>query len=111
RRGIENLSTPAEAAGVMCLLANGEFISTDVSEEVLAFLRKVKSTSVRNGVPSEVPVATKPGGIPHVATEWAIVELPTQSYIIVLMGKDGDTDEFRKSFTEITKLVHQFMAG
>jgi len=109
-RGEENLSTPAEASQIMQLLGSGKFLSQEVSDEALDILRRAKSTSIREGVPQEVPVVTKPGGIPRVATEWAIVELPERPYIIVLMGKEGRTSRFREAFTEMTKVVHDYMS-
>ena len=110
-RGEENVSTPAEAARIMQVLAQGKFLSREISDEVLAILRKPKSTAVRKAVPEEISVATKPGGIPGVATEWAFVELPSQPYIIVLMAKGGEETRFVQAFTEIAQCVHQTLAA
>jgi beta-lactamase class A len=110
-RGEENVSTPAEAARIMQVLAQGKFLSREISDEVLAILRKPKSTAVRKAVPEEISVATKPGGIPGVATEWAFVALPSQPYIIVLMAKGGEETRFVQAFTEIAQCVHQTLAA
>ncbi len=110
-RGEENVSTPAEAARIMQLLARGKFLSRASSDEVLDILRKPKSTAVRKAVPAEIPVANKPGAISGVATEWAIVELPERPYIIVLMGKGGEEARFVEAFTEIAERVHQTLAA
>lgn len=108
-RGEENVSTPAEAARIMRILAKGEFLNREISDEALAILRKPKSTSIRKAIPAEIPVASKPGGIPGVATEWALVENPQKLYVIALMGKDGQETEFLRAFTEIAQCVHQFI--
>jgi beta-lactamase class A len=109
-RGEENLSTPAEAARIMQILAQGEFLNRQASNEALAILRKPKSTAVRKAIPAEIPVASKPGAIPGVATEWALVESPERPYVIALMGKDGKETEFVRAFTEITECVHHDIA-
>jgi beta-lactamase class A len=110
-RGEENLSTPAEAARIMQLLAQGKFVNPELSDEALSILRKPKSTAIRKAVPTEIPLVSKPGAIPGVATEWALVELPENPYVIVLMGKEGQEATFLPAFTEIVQCVHQTMAG
>ncbi len=110
-RGEENVSTPAEAAKIMQTLAQRKFLSPNASDEVLAILRKPKSTAVRKAIPAEIPIANKPGGIPGVATEWALVEYADRPYIITLMGKDGEEARFLETFTEIAKCVHQAVAS
>src|SRR5690606_19400914 len=102
-------STPGNAARVMQILAKGEFLNRTASDEALAILRKPKSTAVRKAVPTEIPVATKPGAIPGVATEWALVEYAERPYVIALMGKDGQEASFAQAFTEIARCVHQFV--
>jgi beta-lactamase class A len=109
-RGIENLSTPREAARIMQALAQGSFLNRKACDDALAILRKLKSSAIRKAVPPEISIANKPGAIPAVATEWAIVELPSRPYIIVLMGKDGDEASFLKAFTEIAECVYQAVA-
>jgi beta-lactamase class A len=108
-RGEENVSTPADAARIMQILARGEFINRGVSDEALAILRKPKSTAVRKAIPADITVATKPGAIPGVATEWALVDCPQRPYVIALMGKDGKETEFVRAFTDIADFVHQFI--
>jgi beta-lactamase class A len=110
-RGEENVSTPAEAAKIMQTLAQRKFLSPNASDEVLEILRKPKSTAVRKAIPTEIPIANKPGGIPGVATEWAVVEYADKPYIITLMGKDGEEARFLEAFTEIAKCVHQAVAS
>ena len=110
-RGEENVSTPAEAAKIMQTLAQRKFLNPTASDEVLAILRKPKSTAVRKAIPAEILIANKPGGIPGVATEWALVEYADRPYIITLMGKDGEEARFLETFTEIAKCVHQAVAS
>lgn len=111
QRGEENVSTPAEAARIMRVLARGEFYSPAVSAEVLGFLQKPKGTAIRKAIPAEIPLASKPGGIPGVATEWAWVCDPQTPYGIALMGKDGDEEQFRHTFTELARKIHEAMTA
>ena len=110
-RGIENLSTPREAARIMQALVQGTFLSRKASDDILAILRKPKSSAIRKAVPSEISIANKPGAVIGVAAEWAIVELPSRPYIIVLMGKGGEEASFLKAFTDIAQCVHQALAA
>lgn len=88
-RGDENLSTPAEAAQIMAMLHRGEVASPEASEAMRAILRETEGGRIAAGVPDDVAVPFKPGGIPGVSTEWALVELDAQPYALVVMGHYG----------------------
>jgi beta-lactamase class A len=88
-RGDENISTPADAARIMEILFRGEFISREVSEDLLSILKKIKVTHLKAGLPEDVSVASKPGGIAGVNTEWAIVYLKNRPYIVAVMENYG----------------------
>jgi len=107
-RGDENLSTPAEAARLMEILYRGEFINREVCEQILAILKKPKRTAVSSGVPSEVPIASKPGGIPGVSTEWAIVYLKERPYVLVVMENYGMGEEASAAFRDISRIVYDY---
>lgn len=107
-RGEENLSTPAEAARLMELLYRGEFLNREVSEAILAVLKKPKRTAVSSAIPSDVPVASKPGGIPGVSTEWAIIYLKERPYVLVLMENYGLENEASNAFQEISRIVYDY---
>ena len=110
RRGDENLSTPAEAARVMELLYRGEFISRAVCDEILAILKKPKSTGVSVGLPGNVEVAGKPGGIAGVKTEWAIVLLKDRPYIVAIMENFGLDAVPMDSMKEISQTLYHYFA-
>ena len=86
-RNEENLSTPAEAAGIMKLLFDGKFIDKATSDEVLSILKKnpIENSKIANGLPENVELAFKPGGMGGVSTEWAIVYLKNRPYAITVM--------------------------
>ena len=107
-RGEENVSTAADAAKIMRLLYEKKFVNREVSEHVLAILRKDKPGDVKASLPAGVRVAFKPGAVPGVATEWAIVELEHRPYIVVLMGAYGKGEEFKAAFRDAAKTAYEF---
>lgn len=92
--GRENIATPRDAARVMERLAACDVpMSRTACERVGEILALPKGGPTRRAVPSNVPVAFKPGGITGVATTWAIVVLPGREYVLAVMtnyGGDGD---------------------
>lgn len=105
-RGEENLSTPAEAAHIMELLFKGEFISRKACDDILAILKKPKTTNLKAGLPADVAIATKPGGIAGVVTEWAIVYLKDRPYVVVVMENYGVADDASTAIKEISRVLY-----
>lgn len=92
-RGDENLSTPAEAAGLMVRLASCDLpLSAEACTRVKEILMIAKGGPFRDPVPSSVPMAWKPGAVDGVATAWGIVALDDRPYALAVMtswGRDG----------------------
>lgn len=89
-RGVENVSTPREAARIMeriaaCALPMDEAACRRVRE----ILTLYKGGPLRAPVPREVPVAFKPGALPGVAAAWAIVDAPGRPYVLAVMASYG----------------------
>ena len=114
-RGEENLSTPADAARILRLLHEGKFVSREVSDHALAILRKPKSGAIRSTVPQSVPVPFKPGELPGLLTEWALVELPERPYIVVVMGtynpRTSTDDDLDAAMKQVGKEAYKFFKG
>lgn len=108
QRGDENLSTPAEAARIMELLYRGEFISRAVCDEILGILKKPKPTGISSGLPGTVQVAGKPGGMPGVRTEWAIVLLKNRPYILTVMENYGAEQETAATMKTISQTLYDY---
>ena len=105
-RGEENLATPAEAAKILQLLYNGDFVSPEVSQEIIEILKMTNREDSRlaAGVPENVPIAFKPGFISGVSTEWAIILLEQRPYAVAIMEShkvDGEADEVMEQVSEI----------
>jgi beta-lactamase class A len=86
-RNEENLSTPEEATQIMKLLYEGKFIDQGSSDEILSILKKnpIENSKLSKGLPSNVKLAFKPGGMGGVSTEWGIVYLSNRPYAISVM--------------------------
>ena len=86
-RNEENISTPAEAVGILKLLFDGKFIDKSTSEEILSILQKnpIENSKLAVGLPKNVKLAFKPGEMGGVSTEWAIVYLSNRPYALAIM--------------------------
>ena len=109
-RGDENTSTPAEAARIMEMLYEGEFLGPDESDAILSILRKPKRGGVNSVLPGNIPVPFKPGGIAGVSTEWAIVELSERPYIVVVMENFGLDNEASELIAEISRTAYEYFS-
>ena len=107
-RGDENLSTPAEAARIMQILHNREFVSREVSDDILAVLRIPKDSGLAEAVADDVAIAMKAGGIPGVSTEWVVVEYEHRPYVAVFMQNFGVGGRARQDMEAISKLLWDY---
>ncbi|MFO7561933.1 MAG: serine hydrolase [Enhygromyxa sp.] len=88
-RGEENLSTPREAAQLMARIARCELpVSREACERIRRILA-IPGSVVRRVVPSEVAVASKPGGIAGVSVIWAIIAVPDRPFVFTAMTNYG----------------------
>jgi beta-lactamase class A len=109
-RGDENVSTAREAADLMVRIARCDL---PVSRESCARIRRIleipKNDAVRRAVPTEVAVASKPGGIEGVAAIWAIIALPDRPFVLTAMTNygsgDGDGDD---AITRAARAAHDY---
>lgn len=92
-RGDENVATPQEAAELMIRIARCDLpMSRESCERIRQILEIRKRDAVHRAVPSEVVVASKPGGIEGVAAIWSIVELPDRPFVFTAMTSYGAGD-------------------
>jgi beta-lactamase class A len=106
-RGEENLSTTANAVRIMEILYKGEFVSPGICEDIISILKKGKKTNLKSGLPEDISIACKPGGIAGVETEWAIVYLKERPYAVAVMENYGmgDGPEIIK---EVSKTLYEY---
>ena len=109
-RGEENISTPMEAARILQLLYEGKFVDKSTSEAILEVLKKNDrgGSRIAARIPSEVPIAFKPGSIPGVSTEWTLVLLPERPYVIAVMESYKTPGTSDKAMEQISELVYRY---
>ena len=109
-RGDENVSTVAEAARIMEILFKGEFLNRTTCDEILAILKKPKNGGIKSGLPADVSVAFKPGGIAGVKTEWCIVLLRDRPYVVTVMENYGLEDDAASAIKEISRTLYDYFS-
>jgi beta-lactamase class A len=101
-RGQENVSTAREAADLMVRIARCVLpVSREACERIRRILEIPKNDAVRRVVPSDVAVASKPGGIEGVAAIWAIVGVPDRPFVLTAMTNYGSAGD-----EAITRAAH-----
>jgi beta-lactamase class A len=109
RASRENLSTPREMATLLELLHKGKILDAAHTALAIEILKYPKSTSLRRGVPPQVEVANKPGGIPGVACDSGIVLLAGRPYAISVMTTYGrDEEAAGRAITEASRSVFAY---
>jgi beta-lactamase class A len=109
RASRENLSTPREMVTLLELLDAGKTLDPRHSQLALEILKYPKTSALRAGIPSNVQVAHKPGGIAGVSCDSAIVYLPNRPYLISVMTTyGGDAEATARAITEISRKVFSY---
>jgi len=85
KRGLENVSTPAELARLLELFHKGTGLTPARQEEALRILKKPKSSPIRSAVPSGIAVASKTGALEGVRADTAIVYAKNRPFVFVAM--------------------------
>jgi beta-lactamase class A len=86
-RNEENISTPAEAVKILKLLYDGKFLDKENSDEILSILLKnpISNSKLARGIPANMKVAFKPGGMGGVSTEWGVIYMGKRPYAVAVM--------------------------
>jgi beta-lactamase class A len=96
-RGEENVSTPAEAASVMVRLARCEVpVSPQQCRRVREILELPKDDAVRETIPANIRVTSKPGWLEGARTWWAVVEVPDRPFALAVMATYARDDDEAK---------------
>jgi beta-lactamase class A len=106
RAGRENLSTPREMVTLLELLYQGKLLDAAHTARVMEILKYRKSTPLRRGLPENLELADKPGGIEGVRCDSGVVLLAGRPYAIAVMTtyvKEGEAAE--RAISEISRLA------
>jgi beta-lactamase class A len=109
-RNEENISTPAEAVKILKLLYDGKFIDKATSDEILHTLQKnpVENSKIARGLPSNVKIAFKPGGMGGVSTEWGVVYLAKRPYAVAVMENYKAGTSSQDVIANISKTLYEY---
>lgn len=109
RAGRENLSTPAEMIWLLGLLHQGKLLDAAHTASVVEILKLPKNTPLRRGIPGNVELASKPGGLAGVACESGIVLLAGKPYAVAVMttyaGPQAAADE---AIAEVSRRAYAY---
>ncbi|MBI1749356.1 MAG: serine hydrolase [Acidobacteria bacterium] len=109
RASRENLSTPREMVALLELLDAGKTLDPKHTQAALEILKYPKNTALRRGLPANVALASKPGGISGVACESGIVYLAGKPYAISVMTTfDKDSDVAEDAIIEVSRRVYTY---
>ncbi len=109
-RNEENISTPAEAAKLLKLLYDGKFIDKAVSDEIILTLQKnpVENSKLAKGIPSNVKIAFKPGGMGGISTEWGIIYLAKKPYAVAVMENYKSGTASQDAISSLSKALYDY---
>lgn len=104
----ENVSTPEDMVGILQHLYNAR-PSPKVARMCLDIMTKPKTGPIRSGIPQNIQLANKTGGIENVRCDAGIVFLPKFPYAVAIMTKFGigESDSLGQFITKVTKLIHE----
>jgi beta-lactamase class A len=109
RASRENLSTPREMTALLEMLDAGNLLDPKHSQAALEILKYSKDTALRAGVPANIPVANKPGGLAGVSCDSGIVYLPNRPYVISVMTTyNHNAEAARNSITDISRRTFDY---
>lgn len=111
-RNEENVSTPADAVGLMRALYENR-PSSAVAEQALAILKKPNRGPIERAMESDVAVSNKPGGMERVRCDAGIVWLKRHPYALAIMSKFGMENPYRHEnrLVAAVQLIHEYMVA
>ena len=110
-RGDENVASPLEVVQFLEILHRGERLSRFVCAETLAILKKPKRGYLAPGLPQDIVIANKPGGMDRVRCDGGIVYQKRRPYAICVMTKYGPPDRniSEQFIAEVARTVHGYL--
>ena len=105
KRGDENVASPQSLAKIAELLWRGEGLKPESRDTALGMLKLVAG-SIRQGVPTRVPVYAKTGSLDGVRTEAGVVAVENRPFSIAVMttylGQDAEGGRVIREMTAAT---------
>ncbi|HEX5416052.1 MAG TPA: serine hydrolase [Chloroflexota bacterium] len=105
-------STPQDFAHFFRLLANRQLVSPAATDLMISLL---ENQTVDDRIPALLPgdtwVAHKTGELPEVRNDGGIVRCASQSYVVVMMSKNGDPDEEIPAEAQMSGMIYNQICG
>lgn len=111
RKGLENVSTPAEIARLLEMFHKSDGLSAASQAEALRILKKPKSSPIRAAVPDGIDVATKTGELEGVRADTGIVYAKNRPFVFVAMTTwlmDDDTGD--QAIEKLARVAYGYFA-
>jgi beta-lactamase class A len=109
RHGNENVSTPREMMLLLDKVRAGQALNAAHTEEFLRLLRLPKDSAFHKALPSNVPIADKPGALEGVRCDSGIIEVPNRSLVLCVMTTYLTHDEDgERAIEEVAKLAYAY---
>lgn len=111
KRGLENVSTPADLARLLQMFYAGTGLTPAGQAEALRILKKPKDSPIRRAVPSGTDVASKTGSLEGVRADTAIVYAKNRPFVFVgLTTLLGDEEAGDRAIEELAKIAYSYFA-
>ncbi|MBD3616673.1 MAG: serine hydrolase [Gracilimonas sp.] len=111
-QGLSNRTTAYDEMKIYSKIGTGEAVSEEASEQMIGILEEQKFNEMIPALlPADVQVAHKTGWITGVNHDAGIITLPTgERYVLVLLSKNAsDREEVLSAFSDISKMVYDFV--
>ena len=109
KKGVENVSTAREMAGIYEQLYRGKLLDEERTALALELLKNEKSTEIRRGLPAGVALASKPGSLAGVRCESGIVLLEGRPYVLSVMTTyAADEGAAERAITDVARRVYAY---
>jgi beta-lactamase class A len=111
KKGNENVSTPSELARLLEMFHKGTGLTPARQEEALRILRKPKDSPLRRAVPSDIPIASKPGALDGVRADTGIVYAKNRPFAFVAMTTMlQDEGAGEKAIEELARVAFNYFS-
>jgi beta-lactamase class A len=101
QRGDENVSTPAELVALLQAIQK--------IEPAMELLKKPKESRLRNGLPSSIAVADKPGELDGVRVDAGIVFAKNRPYVFAMMMTFLKSEvEGERAMEELSRVAYDY---
>jgi len=111
RRGVENVSTAREMAGLFEQLYRGKLLDGPRTALAIELLKneKYETTPMGRGLPTGVGLASKPGSLPGVRCESGIVLLEGRPYVLSVMTTyAADDAAAERAIADVSRRVYGY---